>query len=412
MAQARKLSAEQQKEFFEILGDPHELTADTIVKLFAYSKKRKGIRFYPTDIITIQPEQSKFVKPNTVTTCGIYIVNKYLFEDVEIFGYINKTIDGGTNKKIDAQLSKAMMSGELTREQYGKYIDRAQWLYGGPLAFVISTSLSETLLTLPPTAKKQRAELLKAHKSEIEANDPQVSTHIEREVVSTALAEMRKKDDPAMALFDSGCGVDPYNQYKTIMVMKGAIADNTGESPTGYKIVTSNYDTGITPEDMPKIADTVVTSSYSSGVATQDSGTNGKKYNALFQRVRIQPRGTDCGSTDYLNIALTKDNASSFIWRYIKDGSKLVMLNPDNIDKYIGQTVKLRSCIHCKAKDPEYCSVCVGDRPYRVGIKNIGFTLMTVSGSTLNASLKKKHDVSIKLYNLGLDDVMKYVEEK
>ena len=69
----------------------------------------------------------------------------------------------------------------------------------------------------------------------------------------------------------------------------------------------------------------------------------------------------------------------------------------------------MRTPIHCKCKDPEYCSRCVGDRIYRIGVRNIGFTFLTISGSTLNASLKKKHDVSIKLYDITIDDVLKYV---
>ena len=85
------------------------------------------------------------------------------------------------------------------------------------------------------------------------------------------------------------------------------------------------------------------------------------------------------------------------------------MLTPDNISSYVGKTVKLRTPVYCKAKDPEYCSICVGDRPYRVGVRNIGFTFMSISGSTLNAALKKKHDVSIKTYNLTVEDVLKYV---
>ena len=405
----RVLTPHQQKEFFDILGDPKNLTANIITQLFAYMKK-SGIKFYPNDIIVIGPNESKFVKPNTKTSIGIYIANKFLWEDLEIFGYVNKIITGKMNGKIDACMSKALMAGDITREQYGNYIDRSQWLYGGPLAFVINTSLSETLLTLPPKAKTQRKQLIEENKDGLESNDPQVSAHIEKTVVKTALEEMKNKNDPATALFEAGCGIDPYNQYKTIMVMKGAIQDNTGESPTGYKIITSNYDTGITKEDMPKIADTVVTSSYSSGVATQDSGSNGKKYNALFQRVRIQKRDSDCRTNDTIDVYLTEDNSEDFVWRYIKEGNKVILLTPDNIGKYINKTVKMRTGIHCKAKDPEYCSRCVGERPYRIGVRNIGFTFMTISGSTLNASLKVKHDVSVKLYNLTIDNVMKYVK--
>ncbi|MCM1294991.1 MAG: hypothetical protein NC311_05570 [Muribaculaceae bacterium] len=349
------------------------------------------------------------MKRGTKTTLGLYIANKYLFEDLEIFGYINTAITGKLNGKIDEKMAKALQAGDITREQYGVYIDRAQWLYGGPLAFIINVSLSETVMSLPKAAKARRQELLEKNKVGIERNDPQVSAHIEKEVVSVALDEMRKHPDPSMALFDSGCGLDPYNQYKTIFVMKGAVQDNTGESPTGYKIVTSNYDEGVSKEDMSKIADSVVTTAYSSGVATQDSGTNGKRYNALFQRVRLQARGSDCKTTDTLNVEITEDNADDYVYRYIMEGSKPVMLTPESIKSYYGKTVKMRSGIHCKAPDPEYCSCCVGDRPYRIGIRNIGFAFMSISGSTLNASLKKKHDVSIKLYNVKLSDVLKYV---
>lgn len=406
---ARILTAQQQKEAFDIMQDPRDLDADRICKLFGRYRKPDGssdVRFHLDDIIHIGPAESKFVKPDSTTTLGIYIVNKFIIEDLEVFGYINKVFNKKVIGAIDDKMAAAMMVGDITPAQYADYIDRCQYLYGGPMSFLTGTSVSETLITLPPAAKKLRKQLLKDNEDGIRANDPQVAAHIEKQVVSVALDEMRKKNDPAMALFDSGCGVDPYNNYKTICVMKGAIEDNTGESPTGYKIVTSNYDTGVSKEDMPKIADTVVTSSYSSGVATQDSGANGKKYNGMFQDVRIQERGSDCGSKEYLYVTIT----DKYMFRYAVVDGKLILITPDNFKEFEGKTVPIRTPIHCKAKHPEFCSKCIGDRPYRVGIQNIGLTFMTIAGSTLNASLKKKHDVSIKMYEITMDDIMKYVK--
>lgn len=410
MAQ-RMLNEKQKQEFMSIVGsDFHALTSDMISTLFAYHKSTKGCRFDVSDLMVIGPEDSKFVKPGTITTLGIFIVNKVLFEDLEIFGYINKTITGKVNGKIESALSQALADEHITWDQYARYIDAAQWLYGGPMALVINTSLSQTLMTLPPEAAKLRKKLLAENKEALATNDPAVSAKIEHEIVDKALAEMRTKNDPAVALFDSGCGIDPYNQYKTIMVMKGAIQDNTGDSPTGYKIITSNYDTGITKEDMPKIADAVVTTAYSTGVSTQDSGFNGKKYNGMFQRIRLLPRYSDCGSKDLDEVTLDADIANNFIYRYIVENGKLKVLTPDNIKSYIGKTVKMRTANHCKAPDPCYCNVCVGDRPYKVGVRNIGFTFMTISGSTLNAALKKKHDVSLHFYDVSIDEIMKYVK--
>lgn len=400
----RILSEKQRNDVFRILGDPKTLDARRINKLFA-RRRLRGVPYNTDDVITIGSNDSPFVKEGTVTTLGIYIANKFLFEDLQIFGYINKTINGKLTKKIDTEMSKALMAGDITTDQYANYIDRCQYLYGGPLALIIGTSVSEILLTLPKSAEKLRDQLLKENKEKLEANDPQTSAHIEKQIVAAALEDMEKTEDPALALFDSGCGVDPFNNYKTICVMKGAVEDNTGESPTGYKVITSNYDTGITKDDMPKIADTVVTSGFSSGVATQDSGTNGKKYNALFQNVRLADRKSDCGTTQTIRVRITED----YLYRYIVENGKLVFLDEDTLPKYLDKYANLRSGVHCKLPGSNYCSKCVGDRAYRVGVRNIGLTFMTVSGSTLNASLKKKHDISIKFYQVTMDDIMKYV---
>ena len=260
-------------------------------------------------------------------------------------------------------------------------------------------------MTLPPKATKLRDKLIAENQEKLAENDPLTSSKIEREVVDLALKEMENNHSTGKEFFDSGA-IDPYNNYRTMMVMKGAIKDNTGESPTGYKVITSNYNTGISKEDMPKIADSLVTSSYMSGIATADSGTLGKKYNVIGQRIKIGDPGSDCGTKVYLKTKITDRH----LYRYIVENGKLIMLDHDNIDKYKGKVCNLRSPIHCKFPDPTYCSKCVGERPYRVGNYNLGLSFMIISGSTMNAALKTKHDVTVKYKKITIDDLTKYVK--
>lgn len=405
---ARELNEKQQAEFFEMLGDPLSLNSHTISALFAYHKNG-GIKFYTDDIITIGPEQHSLVKPNSKTTLGLYIINKYIFEDLKIMGYINKTITGKLWGKIEDAVAKGLMEERITQDQACEFINRSQFLFGGPLAMVVNTSMSETLLRLPPKAKAQLKQELKTHKEELEANDPQAAAGVRNRVADTAMAELNATGDPAIGLITGDVGIDAYNNYATIFIMKGAVKDNTGESDTGYKVVTSNYDDGISKEDLPKIAEALVTSSYNSGVLTQDSGTNGKKYNAIYQSIRIMDRGSDCKTKDTITVEITSANAADYMYRYIVSGEKLIMLDTDNINNYIGKTVKMRTGIYCKAKHPYYCSKCVGDRPYRIGVKNIGLTFNIVSGSTLNASLKTKHDSTVKFHTVTTADLEKYM---
>lgn len=406
---ARELyKSDLQQKAFDIIGDPAELSSQVIIDLFSY-KKKSGQAFYIDDLIKIGPNDSKFVKDGTITTLGIYIVNKFLIEPVGIFGYINKTLTGKILKKIDKGMAEARKLGQIDNQVMFDYIDRSQWLFGGTASFIVNTSISSTIINVPPKATKRQQELYKEHAEGLSKGEPQIASKIEKEITRIALEEMRKTDDSALALYDSGCGIDPYNNYKTMFVMKGAIIDNTGESPTGYKTITSNYNQGITKEDMPKIADSLVTGAYAKGVATQDSGYSGKKYNVVFQAVSLADKDTDCGTKETENVKITEDNKDDYgQYRYIVENGKLVRLTPETIDKYVGKTVKMRTPLHCKYKDPRYCNICAGDREYLVGVKNVGQTLSITAGKMLNAGMKKFHDVTIKTYPVEIEDLLRY----
>lgn len=392
-----------QTAYFEALGDLHNPTAQMFAELFA-AHKDSPPKYHVDDMIIIGPEQSPFVKENSSTTCGIYLFNKFILEPLKIFGYVNKPFGSKELGALEDGISDGLMQKDLTTEQVAEFIDRLQFLLGGPLAHLINPSINPDIMTLPPQAAALKKKLLAENKAGIEANDPQTSSKIEKEVTKVAMDWMNERNDPSLSFFKSGA-IDPYNNYRTMFVMKGAVKDNTGESPTGYKIVTSEYDNGITKEDMPKIADTVVTSSYNSGVATQDSGYMGKKYNTILQRVKLLEKGSDCKTPDTFQTVITNRH----LYRYIMENGKPICLTPEVIDKYKGKVCKLRSPLHCHAKDPYYCNICMGDRLYDIGVHNVGLTVSILSGATLNAALKTKHNVTVGTYTIKEEDILKYV---
>ena len=408
----RILTEKQQQEFFEILGTPPSFTTDVFVKLFAYTKAANGIRFYTDDVITIGPNDYPGIKPNSRTRVGRYIVNKFIFEPVhDIFGYVNIELNGKSLGKFNKLVEDALRAGDLDPVRFHEIIDKKQYLFGGALAHIINTSLSPTLLSLPPSAKKLRTEMIKERKDRLDANDPLASAEIENAVVDEALKEMRKTGDPAIGLYDAGSGIDPYNHFRTMFVMKGAIKDNTGESPTGYKIVKSNYDDGVSKEDLAVIADSLVTSAHSRGVMTQDSGADSKTYNTIYQNIKVQKEGTFCGTTRTAQVAITDDNKKAYLYRYIKTGATdPVLLTPEVIDKYVGKTVNMYTPIYCQAPDPEYCSICAGQNLVKEGIRYVGLTFSASTGAMMNAALKIMHDSRVKNYRVTVDDIMRYID--
>lgn len=137
-------------------------------------------------------------------------------------------------------------------------------------------------------------------------------------------------------------------------------------------------------------------------VGTQVSGALSKELTAAFQDITIGDT-KDCGTELYLEFVLDKWIAKDILYRYIKDGSKLVLLTDQNINSYIGKKIKLRSIMFCKSK--KVCKTCAGQMYEKLGIKNIGLTTTRVSSTLLNMNMKKFHDSTVSINPIDLDTI-------
>ena len=144
-----------QTAYFEALGDLHNPTAQMFADLFA-AHKDSPPKYHVDDMIIIGPEQSPFVKENSSTTCGIYLFNKFILEPLKIFGYVNKPFGKKELDALEDGISDGLMQKDLTTEQVAEFIDRLQFLLGGPLAHLINPSINPDIMTLPPQAAAWR----------------------------------------------------------------------------------------------------------------------------------------------------------------------------------------------------------------------------------------------------------------
>ena len=88
--------------------------------------------------------------------------------------------------------------------------------------------------------------------------------------------------------------------------------------------------------------------------------------------------GSDCGTKRTLDVKLTNTIKKDYMYRYIvADNGSLVLLTPENMDKYVGKTVKMRSPMMCVGE--KICNHCAGDLFYKLGIKNAGLTASRVA---------------------------------
>lgn len=137
---------------------------------------------------------------------------------------------------------------------------------------------------------------------------------------------------------------------------------------------------------------------------TAESGYFNKKIAAAFQGVVLDTIGSDCKTNNTLEVIITDKTKNDFMYRYILDGSKLVLLTGDNINKYINKKIKLRSPVYCVGD--KLCNKCAGDLYYKLGVVNVGLATTRVASTLLNMSMKKFHNSTANVSKINLNEII------
>lgn len=384
---------------------PEDIDYDLLVSLFGdKTKKVNGkvvvipSRFNTHDEFVLKAGEYHN-KTQVTTNVGLFIYNKYIIEGrfEEVLGYWNTPIDKKQLGAIESKLSKALLNKHITVESMVAYLDRTQWL-SMKFHAVISGSFTMNTLKPNPKAMAVRDKYVKENKKALDEGDVTLAVKMEREVMETAKKEL--SGDTGMDLYDSGARGSFGNNFKTISLMKGPIYNPIlGRA----EIVTTNFMEGIAKKDIATYANGVIAGAYPKAVGTQESGYLAKQLIAALQTVVLDEKGSDCGTKGYITVHITPELRNDFNYRYIIEGSKLVLLDDTNIDKYVGRTVKMRSPMYCIGK--KLCRKCAGTIHEKLDIENIGLTSTKVASTLLNLSMKKFHDTSTKMNEVKLEQI-------
>lgn len=384
---ARMLSSDEKKYFMGVKYE--DMTSEFFQSHFmdVYDKKAGKVKpaKYKSSMEFYLDAGEYHNKQKILTNVGLYLFNKFLFgEFIEVLGYQNIPFDNSVVKKIDKRLSELLLTDKITAEQMGNYLNRFQWLVMN-IHSMISGSFTMKSVKPVPAVMKKREELLKKNREAIDKGDIIVSASIEKELLEEAAKDL--KGDDGMLLYESGARGSFGNNFKNISVMKGAVPNPIDGS---VNIVETNFMEGIRKKDIAPMANSVVAAAYPKAIGTAESGYFSKKIIAAMQAVVLDERGSDCKTKSHLDFVIDPSQKSDYLYRYIIEGDKLLMLIPDNIDKYVGKVIKLRSPLYCATK--KICNKCGGELNYMLGVTNLGLTASRVSSTLLNLGMKKFHD--------------------
>lgn len=352
----------------------------------------------PYDIINIPPgfygPEKRKNKNAFTTTVGIWIFNKWMIEPdlFDLFGYINKTINGKQLDEINQQLSYALMEDRIDVEALKKFLMKTQLAM--QFVTVLSPNYNEAILTITKVVDKKKDELIKKYKKELDEGNTVIAKQIEDELLNYALETL--KDDPSLDSFLSGARSNIDNHFKNLFVWKGATRDPNPESKQEFRIATSNYADGIRREEYGLYSNSGIEGAYSRGKKTEHGGYLENLTTSAYQDLILDEPGTDCGTTRCIEDVITKKNLNRYIYNnIIGPNGKLIELNSQNAEKYIGKKVKMRMAFLCPHEKP--CNACAGNFYYKLGIKNVGLTLMQVFSIYKNRTMKAFHDSTVQL---------------
>jgi len=348
------------------------------------------------------PTGRLYNKQQIETTIGRYLWNFFVIPEVFLkkFQYHDMVFDKKNVSILEKRLANMLLNDEINTEDYGKYLDRAEWITLG-ITYFISPSMNYDMNVPIPEVMKRKEELFEKYAKEIKDGDPNAVSQIEADLLALSRKLIKEKGNEGYDFFESGA-FSFENNYKKTSIMGGVM-----ENPYTGKldVLKSNYMEGISQEEFPLFANSTIAGGYARGVETQKAGYETKKINNAIQGVTLDDAGTDCGTKQYLTTTIPKKMQSMFLYRYVLDGGKEVMLTEANMSKFIGKEVKMRSPLYCKSDN--ICNKCAGELYYKIGIKNAGLLASTMSGSLMNLALKKTHNQTIQFNKINPQEYIK-----
>ena len=375
-----------------------DVTSSLIYNLFG--DFGEGPLCHPYDIIYVPagvygPEGKKNKNVFT-TTIGLFIYNRWYIEQElhDVLGYINNTVNDDLFIDINQKLSYALLEDKITIDQLKRYLEKTQKIM--PFEIILAPNLDADLLNITEKLNKITKKLFDENKEALDNGEVVVAERLINQILDYAKEEL--KDVPSIDNYESKTGAS-WGNFKSFFISKGMMFDS---STNTFKMIRSNYIDGISAEDYANNAASMSNGIYSRAKKTEEGGYYSKLLTYAYQHIKIGPKGSNCGSKHYVTAKLDKENIKLWMYSYIIEGNKLVELTSDNMDKYIGKTVKFRFSSMCKSKD-YICNACAGNLFNRLGEYNIGVAESQVAEKMKLAFLKLFHDSEIKTVELDVN---------
>lgn len=384
--------------------DPEKLTVNMITKLFGYTTKKGSFevippKFVTTDILSLKA--GEYINTTDIeTTVGSVLFNKLLVEGSHIEsiipgGFYNEEMVAKKFDKFCQIVADAVRADKIPIDPTLVTFLSNYENWGMRLSPIFSHSYSMSMIKPNPKMKETTEKTLA--KTNLKTTEGMIQ--VEDELVK--VADQLTEGDYGKTIFMSGARGSFANDFKNMALFIGPIQNPVNGQ---YDFMTSNYIGGLKKQDLVGAGNIVVGAEYPKAIGTARGGYITKQLYAVLQTLVVDDELVDCGSKSGIRVTLTPQNASDYEDQYIMTTKGPYWLSAENISKFYGKSVLVRSPMGCISD--KICKVCAGKRFEQMGISTMGLLLVNVSNTMMNKNLKLRHSMKM---NVDVVDVDKLV---
>jgi DNA-directed RNA polymerase subunit beta' len=273
---------------------------------------------------------------------------------------------------------------------------------GFTLSSVIPSSFQPEALVLPKQFVKEKNELVKVYQdSKKTTEDALKFQKAVTKIAEKVKVYFEENNIDVVDLMNSGAKGN-VSHIQSLLLSVGLSINSFGEI---NDVIDNSHSEGMTQTQFFNGSSQAIQALYAKSSETSKPGYLGRKLGAITERIKLS-KMLDCGTKNYFELKIRdKDMLKSFEGRYYKSKAGLELQIDKNSD-IVGDVIKLRSPLFCKAKDG-ICQRCYNkqyiDRLHLKTGDNIGLMASTgLTGSLVNLTLKKSH-VGVGLDKANVD---------
>ncbi len=362
---------------------------------------KEGALFSIGEPITVKKGEILNIKEDTQTTVTRLLANCIL--STSIFGdrlaYINKQHTVADVSKLIADKvvddHEHVDNTTFSMSEYLKLGNRTNYITS--LSGIFFSSAGPEMMESPVWLKSYKAQLLEQYKDTLDK--PETAAKIDEALLDRYIKEELSKGTSGRFLINKKKQL--LNVRKTLLSY-GAEFNITGDTDK-VKYIPNSLDEGVDPKTLPDLYNAQRAGSYGRGKETQEGGVSVKEALAAAQNFTMELK--DCGSKKGVDITVTEKIQEDLVGKYLNTSKGPVNITKQDVGKYLGKSINVRSPLYCSSNHTSWCKICLGDK-ITINPDALTVAIMNVSSVLLLTKMAKQHSTGMNLVTLDLDEVI------